>query len=150
MATYVQISDEIAQRLSTVDNIGRVYPFQRNIADAQKLKELCWDPQQERIATWWISREGWRDEQSSNIENTRSSVFVLIGVMAVEDDKQTELIFQKVCDDVATEFRAQTSLNSAVELTRPLQARLIGYSTFAGILCHTAQLTMEIQEFYTS
>jgi hypothetical protein len=149
-AKYVTIVDIIKAMLSAVDNTGIVHTYQRNINDPVVFKMLCYDTANERISSWMISRESVSDFQSANSANTRTYPFVLRGYMGVSDAKETELIFQQSINDIADAFTPQGSLRSVVELTRPIQARTIAYLELHGVLCHYAELTMEVQEHLTS
>ena len=148
--SYTRIADEIVARLATVTNVGIVHRLQRNFTSDEDFKANMLDRAQGCIAGWYVSRESFSDTPSSNIENTRVSQWVLRGFRSVKDNDESEITFQQVIDDICAEFRPQSSLGGSVELTKPLQARVIGYSTVHGVFCHLAELTMAVQEFYTS
>lgn len=147
---YTQIADLIAAKLATVANVGQVHNFQRNFTDSNQFLAECVDTVNQRVAFWTISRETFTDTQSSNYENTYVATWILRGHMAVKDSNETELIFQQVIDDVREEFRPQSTLSDSVELTRPIQGRIIGYQSVHEAFCHVCELTFETQEFYNA
>lgn len=149
-AEYTQITDILKTTISKVANTGIIHGYQRNINDPEKFKTLCFDKENSRISSWMISRESMGDIQASNIANTRVHSYVLRGYMGVNDDNQTELIFQKSIDAIADAFTPQGSLGSTVELIRPVQARQVAFVELHGVLCHYAELTIDVQEHQSS
>ena len=151
-AAYLDIANQITSRLAAVPNVGRVHHYQRNLNALETVKAEFFDHNLGRIAAWTCSRESFTDTQSSNIENTRVSTWVLRGYMSVEDSQATEVLFQQVIDNICEAFRPQDDLGDTVELIQPVQARTIGYSMLgkpdSGILCHSAELVLQVQEFY--
>lgn len=150
--TYLDIANQITSRLAAVPNVGRVHHYQRNLTALETVKTEFFDHNLGRIAAWTVSRESFTDTQSSNIENTRVSTWVLRGYMSVEDSQATEVLFQQVIDHIGAAFRPQDDLGDTVELIQPVQARTIGYTMLgkpdSGILCHSAELVLQVQEFY--
>jgi hypothetical protein len=150
LSSYITIADAVAVRLAQVTNIGKVHTFQRNINKPEVFKEKCFDPAQGRIATWMLSRESRSDRQAANVSNEIQHAVKLRGYMAVEDNAETELIFQKVVDAVCEAFRPQTSLGGIAELILPVQVPTIAYIELHGVLCHYAECTLTIQEYISA
>lgn len=146
---YKDIVNQIIVRLSQIPNIGCVHNYQRNLNTDEDVYAEFYDQNLKRVNAWTVSREAFSDTQGTNIENIKRSVLVLRGYMAVEDKKTTELLFQKVIDDISAAFRPQDNLGETVELIEPIQARNIGYTMLGNsIQCHAAELTLLVQEFY--
>lgn len=149
-AEYTQITDILKTTISQVANTGIIHSYQRNINDQQRFEKYCFDKASGRISSWMISRESMGDIQASNVANTRVHSYVLRGYMGVNDDNQTELIFQRSIDAIANAFTPQGSLSSTVELIRPVQARQIAFVELHGVLCHYAELAIDVQEHQSS
>jgi hypothetical protein len=156
-ATYRQITDAIQSRLSTVKNIGRVYPFVRYLNSMEDYTDAFLDKSQIRkdgngcLNGWTITRKSKADDQSANVTNTQVSTYSLLGIMALEDISGTELEFQQVIDDISAAFTPQDNFDDLVELVLPVQVQSIGHATVLNsILCHSAELTIQIQEYHTS
>ena len=152
---YATIANQIAARLATVANIGRVHAFQRYLKSREQIDSEFIDSSLGRHNGWTISRESFPEhEQSCNLKNTRVSHYVLRGFMSVEDAQATELLFQQVIDDVCDAFRPQDNLSETVELIKPIKGRSIGYTWLgkpdSGIFCHGAELELQVQETYYS
>ena len=150
LASYKTIADQIANTLAAVPNVGRVHKYIRLIMDREKLDELALDPSQDRVAVWMMHRESVSEELlSTNQETEIHHPFVVLGYLGFKDEDATELIFQQLIDDIREAFRPVNTLNDVVELRFMVQARSIDYADLHGVLCHRAELTIDVQEFYT-
>lgn len=149
---YDILAGKIADRVAAVPNAGRVHRYQRHLTTREDVIAEFFDPNLGRINGWTCSRASYRDEQLTSVENVRVSTFVLRGFMAVEDRQATELLFQQLVDRVAEAFRPQDNLDGAVERIAPVQAPVIGYAMLgrsdSGVLCHSAELTLDVQEIF--
>lgn len=149
---YLSIANALVSRLETVPNIGRVHNYLRNLKSREEVIAEFRDESLGRVNGWMVSRRSFTDEQSGTMSNTRLATWLLRGYMAVEDSLATELLFQQVVDDVAAAFTPQDNLGGLVELIEPVQVPTIGHAWLgrpeSGFLCHGAELTLNIQEFY--
>lgn len=153
-ARYSEIADQIAAVLNVVANIGHVHTYQRNLKTREQIDAEFFDEEMGRHNGWTISRESFNGSQSTNLGNTRLSVWKLRGFMAVQDSAATEKLFQQVIDDIDEAFTPQENLNETIELVLPIQAVSIGYTWLgkqdSGVFCHGAELTLQVQETYHS
>ncbi|MCK9569427.1 hypothetical protein M0R72_10855 [Candidatus Pacearchaeota archaeon] len=146
-SNYLQIAQEIGRYLSLVEGAGRVHLFKRPIRELARLKELMFDSTQDRICGWIISREApIKEDELTNEDNLRISTFVMRGYYSFLDEKETELAFQQLIDDVFDAFRPSDDLNGTCEKTYPVQAREISHIEIGTVVCHYCELTLDVQE----
>lgn len=150
LASYIQISDAIAVRLATVENIGRTWNRTRNLIKPDIFKAACVNPTTGQVAAWFVARKSRADSQSSNISNTILHTFYLRGYYGFQDDRETELVFNKIVDGVCEAFRPQGSLDSIVELIAPVQVLDIDFRELHSVLCHYAECTLTVQEYISA
>lgn len=150
LASYITIADAIVRRLATVDNIGIVHNRTRNLIKPDVFKTACIDSTTGIVAAWFIARKSRADAQSSNISNTILHTFYFRGYYGFQDDKQTELTFNKIIDEVCEAFRPQGSLDDVVELIAPVQVQDIDFRELHGVLCHYAECTLTVQEYISA
>ena len=150
LATYTQIVDAIAFRIAQVENTGRVWTRQRNLIKPEVFKDACVNPTTGIVSSWMISRKARGDVQSANQSNTIRHTFYLRGYYGLEDNRETELLFNTVVDNLCEAFRPQSSLGSIIELIEPVQVLDIDYRELHGVLCHFAECTLTVQEFVSA
>ena len=148
--SYLAIAQEIGKVLADVTGSGKVHLYHRHVTELAQLKEYFFDEDQGRLCGWTISRESFKDDQQTNIENERLSTYVMRGYYSHNDKEASELGFQDLCDNIAEAFRPQGNLNETCEKIYPVQARLIGYVEIGGVLNHYCELTLDVQEFLSA
>jgi len=158
--SYLNIANKLQSELCKIAGIGRVYTekkwtnnsndfynlFSYNLPDNLKRTQK----QTADIRGCMITRNGFNDEQTANTTNTVKHRFKFILIRSLISEQSTELDFQNIIDLIAANFRPQGNLGSLVELTQPIQAETIDERVVSGILCHYAELTLEVQEYFTS
>lgn len=146
-ASYVLIAEKLAARIAAVPNVGKVHSYQRHVNDPEQRHALFKDTANERLSVWMISRSSFGDQQYASTANEINSEYIIRGYMAVDDDRQSEHIFQKLIDAISDVFRPQDDLDGVVELTGPIQVSAIGYVDWAGVFVHSAELRLTVREF---
>ncbi len=146
-SSYVLIAERIAARIAGIPNVGKVHSYQRHVNDPEKRSALFKDTGNDRLSVWMISRSSFGDQQYASTANEINSEYVIRGYMAVDDDRQSEHVFQKLVDAISEEFRPQDDLDGSVEMAGPIQAPAIGYVDWSGVLVHSAELRLPVREF---
>lgn len=72
--------------------------------------------------------------------------FKVYGYQAVKDADGSEKTFADLVEDLIAAFRADKKLGDTVIEAGPLQWRQAGHRTFAGVLCHYAELDLSVLE----
>lgn len=148
--TYRDVVEEIQTRLGGVTNVGTIHQYRRWTRNEDEFRTRFKDGENSRLAGWEITRIGVADNQDSNVTNTVVHLFQLRGYLALSDTEESELTFQQIIDDIGAQFRPQDSLSDTCELTRPVQVIRIDHLMFGGVLCHYAELNIEVQVHLTS
>ena len=153
--SYATIAGVIEAVLMTVDGTGQTHRYQRyykegDPKDPYLYKDAEGDP--ETVRTWMISRSAVTEDQATGMSSEIHHTMTMRGYLAVQDGRETEVEFQAIIDAVMAAFRPQDRLavKPVVEVHFPAQAEEIGYAMLAGVLCHYAELTMELLEYKTT
>jgi hypothetical protein len=138
MSTKV-IRHAILDKLSSLEDIGKTHNRQSDFNDmyleGQKLKG------------WTISRVSTREKPFDTHTNIATHTWKIRGYLALEDEIESELIFDDLIELIRDEFRSDDTLGNVVSSTyvgeqAALQLDDVGPATFAGVLCHAATMTL--------
>lgn len=145
---FQPIRDELVKIIKAVDGIGKVHDYRRHTT--------AWVEIYERhktggvINNWEITRTALGQDVGALQNLAGNEPFfhdnhsiLILGHMTVNDDKATEKTFQDLIDAIVKAIRLDNRLNGSVLLPRSLQAPVINYSSFGGILVHNTELTYE-------
>jgi hypothetical protein len=147
------IRQAIVARLEQVEGIGIVHPFQRYAAQKGQLKDLY----------TMDMGNGVRELRGGNVRRKRfvvtdetttyTRVETTWGIellRGLSDEDQSELDFDRLLDQARAQFRDDEDLGGVVETTTVndrvgLQLDDSGPASFAGVLVHSARLTLMTQ-----
>ena len=169
-SNYKQIGEAIAAELEAVEDIGRVHLYQRYAADLSKYLDFFrWAAPDGRsqIRGWVVTRESAREGLGSAASsqpggfvpagvNRRAHTFLLFGVMGLEDEAQSETIFQDLVEAVCDRFRDNRALRlldpegnpkvATLERLQPPRLDSVEVRRFGAVLCHAAEVRVEAIE----
>jgi hypothetical protein len=167
---YKRIGEAIAAELAAVQEIGQVHLYQRYAADLAKYLDLFrWAAPDGRsqIRGWVVTREAAREELGSAASSQaggfvpagvsrRVHVFLLFGVMGLEDGAGSELAFQDLVEAVCDRFRDNRVLRlldgegrprvATLERLQPPRVEAVEVRLFGAALCHAAEIRIEAAE----
>jgi len=138
--------------LSAVTNIGKVYDYERWAADWTTFINLFKTTiaTVEQIRGWEISRRSVGEKQAiikmGSQAHEDDHTYVIRGYMGVNDASATEKTFNALIESVRTAFRDNKNLNGTCERQGRIQASIIEFRLFGGVLCHYAELTLTVYE----
>ncbi len=164
-SNYRIIGDAIAAEMAAIENAGRLHTYQRWAADIGRYLDLFrWraGDGKDQIRGWLLTRESAREELGSFASsspggftpagvNRRTHTFLLFGILSLEDDAASEIVFQDLLESVCDRFRGSEALRlrgrvpSLERITTP-QGDLIELRTFGSVLCHTAEVRIQAIE----
>lgn len=154
-ATYWSIVNALATEVKKATGIGAVHRRRVPLRMISDFNAAFYDSTTQTINGWTITRISMTDEQASNLENERRHKFALFGVMSVKtlvsgqtDENSSEVAFQTLLNAICETLRPQVNLG-VCELIEPVQIESVDGAYFGEHLCHTAQLSVIVQEFYT-
>lgn len=134
-----EIRNEIIETLSAIPDIGKVQPFERYARDPVNLKNFYIKGKQ--LFGWYVRRTGVREEAWTSVKNKVFQDWQIVGFMGLSDTEASEILFNTKIDAIRRAFRTR-ALKSADE-TGYVQVSAIQPVMFCGILCHTAELTLQ-------
>lgn len=145
------IRAEIFSILSSVQDIGKVYDYDRWAADWGAFINLFKTviAGKEHIRGFEIVRVSAPSQYDDNVEETVFHKYVIRGYMSLKDAEATEKTFNSLIESIRERFRFNFSLNGKCEFAGPVSVELIETRTFGAVLCHYCELTLPVQELYT-
>ena len=157
-AAVDQIRDAIVAVLDSVPGTGEVHAFERYAATEKGFQQLyLWNAggDTRQIRGWHVRRVAWRESLHSTGRNVVAATWRLSAFMALADADESERAFDAMLDTAADAFRADPSLGGAVFDTTTgdkgasagLQLVTAEPVMLAGVLCHSAHLTLTTLHF---
>jgi hypothetical protein len=148
------IREQIKAILSGVSGVGVVHDYQRWAKDWAQFLNLFRDAD-ERINTWIFYRVRTPEKWLTNIKYWRVHEYLIRGIFGLKDEDATELIFQKIIEDICDAFRIDDTLNNTCETIVPefgslegrggIQVDLIETRRFGSVFCHYCELRLGAQ-----
>lgn len=150
----------IVARLNTVPDVGVVHDYQRYAGDLRKLAalyvtEVGGRPQ---LRGWYVSRVATVETSAVSGSYAATHEWVLRGYMALDDAAESEIVFDRLVEQIREAFRGDDGLGGLVGSivfdgsegsTAGVQAQLEPVM-FAGVLCHAARLTLRTRTYFRS
>jgi len=148
---YQDVVDAITRRIGTVSGIGNVHSGRMFTQDGDEFKAIHFCESQNRIHSWTVTRERVSDEQVAT-GNTHDVVhsFRIRGQMAMLNNINSDLQFQKLVNGVANALDDDGDLDGVCELQFPVQVEQITERDFYEIIVHYCELTLEVREHHKS
>lgn len=145
--TQQQIRDEIKTLMLTVPNVGVVHTYERYAASLDVLKPLYVSNGQ--LLGWYIRLLKTQRDTPARGRTAILHTWRVRGFMAFEDGAQSELAFDALVEALQEVFTVHETLDGLVGATAfpdqhvaGLQRDDSGPVMFAGVLCHSALLTL--------
>ena len=146
------IRTQIYAILGAVTDVGKVYDYERWAADWATFINLFKTTIAgvDQIRGWEIGRRSVKEQRItlgiSSSGNEKSHGFLIRGYMRVNDSEASEKIFNALVEAIADAFRANRKLNATAERHDFIQAEIIEFRLFGGVLCHYAELSLTVYE----
>lgn len=134
-----EIRNEIIKTLSEIPDIGKIQPFERYAREPTTLKNFY--IKEKELCGWYVRRTSVREEAWTSGRNKVFQDWQIVGFMGLSDADASEILFNAKIDAIRRAFRTR-ALQSADE-TGYVQVSAIQPVMFCGILCHTAELTLQ-------
>lgn len=142
-----EIRTEIKNILQSVDGMGKVHEYERHTVDWKTFLSLFTDANH-LVNGWTITRSQVQEtEHASFGVNIRTHDFRIRGYFGLKDSTQSEKTFQDLIDAVCSAFRSRETLNGSSLKAGPPSVGIISRRHFSGILVHTCDITLEVQEY---
>lgn len=150
MADLAAIRDAIAATLNAVNDVGKVYTYER-YADHKSAFEALYK-YNGQIRGWFIRRVRTRETGDGEIDGFGFEYhrWQIRGFMSLQDSTQSELVFDALIEDVRAAFRADHTLGGAVSSLQDgaetsIQVVDSGPVILGGTLCHSCRLELTTQ-----
>lgn len=139
--------------LSSVPGIGVVHGYERYAADLATLRTHYTTEidGQRQLRGWFVQRVKTTEERSARKAYFDRTAWMLRGYMGLDDAAQSELVFDGLIEAVRDALRADLTLGGTVML--PDKDDTAGPTVdagpvlFAGVLCHSATITVINKRF---
>jgi len=146
------IRAQIYSILSSVTDVGKVYDYERWAADWTTFVNLFKSTigGVDQIRGWEIGRRSVKEQRITlgiaSSGNEKVHGFLIRGYMRVNDAEASEKIFNALIEEIATAFRSNKKLNDTARDHDFIQAEIIEFRLFGGVLCHYAELSLTVYE----
>ena len=146
------IRNQIYTIISAVTDIGKVYDYERWTAEWATFINLFKTTIGgiDQIRGWEIGRKAAPESGATEIATLgttdKSHIFVIRGYMGVKDEAATEKTFNLLIEAISDIFRTNLTINGTALIHDFIQAEIIEFRTFGGVLCHYAELTLTAHE----
>lgn len=148
--TWATVRPLIETDLKAVEGIGAVHDYLRHTT--------FWNEYYERhrkdgqLHNWEITRRSLAQELFAvqNLSSTEPFFHddhqaVMIGRMALKDEKKTEITFQDLIDAVVKKFRMDNRLGGVAIIPQQPQVPIIEHRTFGGVLVHYTEIEFPVR-----
>ena len=150
--------DTIRTRIQTVlegvTGVVNVHDYRRRAVNTEQFYTLFLDENTEKLHGWQIYIEGW-DEELENFggggfgETTVVKYrFKVSGMYALEDETESEKVFNDLVGSIATAFNTDATLQSYVldNSFRVVKNVEFSYIQFGDVLVHLVEISLEFKE----
>lgn len=147
------IRTTIVAMLRAIPDIGIVHDHERYVSDLGKLRDLyAWQPPDARSAKqvrgWFIRRVKKDESHLGNFKYDIENTWQIKGFMSLNEDMQSEIIFDGLIESISEVFRRPSQLNM---VQNQLKQGVVAHGitlidsqpvNFTGVLCHAATLEL--------
>ena len=131
--------------LGGVAGVANVYATVRNWQSDKQFRDGA------RTATggvqfWFLTRESTAAEDLGPRLTARKHTIALHGYAGVNDAAASEQAFQALVESVVEAVGADRKLDQTARHSGPAQVRAVDYRIINGVLCHHAELALEVEE----
>lgn len=146
----VLVRSAIADLLKSVDGIGEVHTYERYVKAQAKFRALY--EKNGTVNGWNIRRKSFQQRPFADQVQIVETRWRIEGFYALQDEQESEILFDTLIDKISATFRDNDTLNGkVVTCTLPTSAGIqlvdSGPVRFAGILCHGAELGLSAVTF---
>ena len=142
LANNIQAIKTILEGVSGVDN---VYDTVRNWQTEKQFRDGAKTPSGE-IQFWFLTREATEAEDLGPQFTTRRHTVAVHGYYGVKDAAASETTFQQLVEDVVAALEADRKLNQTARHCGPPQVRAVDFRILNNVLCHHAELALEVED----
>lgn len=149
------IRSAIVTTLQGIASIGLVHPYERYAADLKALAALYTTEisGQRQLRGWYVQRAKTMEAQSAKRAFFDRHTWRVRGFMSLADADQSELVFDGLVEAARAAFRADLTLGGVVMAPEKDEHAGVAVESgpvlFAGVLCHSATLTLTTKSFVT-
>lgn len=152
MPTLAEIRGAIKTRLQGVAAVGKVNDYERFAARDKEFQDLYKDAASGQIRGWNLHRQAKIETSGAVGRNVIVNRWTLRGFMALNDAAASAITFDNLVEAVCDAFRADETLGGVVASTVTENAAGIQVEEsvpvmFAGVLCHSARLTLNTMHY---
>ncbi|MEQ8605182.1 MAG: hypothetical protein RIB45_17860 [Marivibrio sp.] len=150
MTALADIRAGVLAFVNATPGVGVTHGYQRYAHKVSDFKSLY--AQGEKVLGFFITRTGWSCEEHDSATNRIVNRWTIRGFMALEDEAESEVLFDQALEAMRQQFNTDETLGGVVDTTivdgrAGLQLESQEPVMFAGILCHQARLTLSTVHF---
>ena len=131
--------------LSGVSGVANVYDTVRNWQTEKQFRDAA-RTASGAIQFWFLTREATAAEDLGPKFTARRHTIALHGYYGVNDAASSETAFQALVESVVAALGANRKLNSTARHSGPVQVRAMDFRVLSNVLCHHAELVLEVED----
>lgn len=131
--------------LEGIGGVANVYDVVRNWKTEKEFRKAARTASGE-IQFWLLTRESTEARDLGPQLTSRRHTIALHGYYGVNDSAASEKTFQALVESVAAVVGADRRLNSTARHSGPAQVRTVDFRVLSNVLCHHAELALEVEE----
>ncbi len=131
--SYATIRDHIKAELEAIADIGSVHDYYRFLK-GKNIKNLLFKDGE--LNAWFIRKMGEGNVWHGPGELHRTHLVDLVGVMAINDTKTSEITFLATIETVINLFSGEYTYGGSCYSLKPPLLKQHQHKNFAGSLCH--------------
>jgi len=139
------VRSEIKNLLESVPGIGKVHDYQRWTDDWESLLELFKDSSN-KINGWTISFPRSTERKDTPGINIGTHDAEIIGYYGLEEDGESEKVFQGLIEEVCSVLRNNNSLKGSCWRCEPPQVVKVYKRSFGGVLAYACMILLQAKE----
>lgn len=144
------VRDAIVAKMLDVDGIGVVHRYQRYAKVKSDFREFY--KVEDKVLGWSVRRVSFSERRYTAGVNIVRNRWRIEGFRSLDDEAETELLFEDLIEDVAAVFRLDPTIGGAVNTINTdnqagIQLEDFGPAMFAGMLCHQARLALTTEHY---
>ncbi|MCP3685462.1 MAG: hypothetical protein GY861_22650 [bacterium] len=141
------IKEAIASALSSIENIGPVYPYMISPKTPKEFKDLC--KNKDHLEWWQVYRSGIGDTvYDSNIKR-RIEFFSIMGFYSYGHDNSGKSAdsFDSIVNEVFEEVASSGSFDGVVAQISSVDSPTIDLVSIGDVLCHRCIINITVVEY---
>jgi len=144
----LEVIAAVTARVKAVESAKNVYSYARDVKEQKDFVALFQDPQNKKLHTWMVTREGTPAQDDGVGTYRRPHRIAIMGYYSVDDANNSEGTFQQIVEDVCNAFDPLPlrQYDGKYDWSRPCQVEGPTVLMYGSYLCHAVKIVHVVEE----